>query len=170
MLPQNTIATIEIHLLHDKTLLIDSEDFDRISGYTWFSWFNGYQWYAISHKPKPQKGVIYLHRFITNALDGQKVDHIDGNGMNNTKRNLRFCTQAQNGFNRGPNKNNTSGYKGVIWDKKNGLWCAQIKFTGKCIRIGRYGSIEDAARAYDSKALELFGEFAYTNFSQIPAP
>ena len=92
------------------------------------------------------------------------VDHINGNPLDNRKSNLRICTNAENQRNRGVNKNNTSGYKGVCWAKQNKKWKARIKHNGKLIHLGYYKDKEEAARAYDKKAKELHGEYAYLNF------
>jgi len=92
------------------------------------------------------------------------VDHINGNPLDNRKSNLRICTHAENSNNTGPRKNNTSGYKGVYWAKRNKRWLAQITHNGKQVYIGHYKDKEEAARAYDAKAKEFQGEFAYLNF------
>lgn len=107
--------------------------------------------------------TVKLHRCITGAKTGQVVDHINGDKLDNRRCNLRICTQAQNcRNNRNVRKNKTSLYKGVskYWNK----WKAQIQVDKKKTHIGYYPTQEDAARAYDEKALELHGEFAYLNF------
>jgi hypothetical protein len=107
--------------------------------------------------------ITYLHAFLTGA---KKTDHKDRNGLNNRRSNLRPCTNSQNLANRGKTKNNTSGYKGV-WDRHNGTFAASIRHMYKTYHLGTYQRAEDAARAYDRKALELFGEFAFLNFSHF---
>jgi len=100
-----------------------------------------------------------------NLIMGTKlVDHKNGNGLDNQKNNLRNCTNQQNHMNRRPKKNCTSKFKGVCRFKKDLKWTAVIKFNRKQIYIGIFGNEEDAAKAYDKKAKELFGEFAYLNF------
>jgi hypothetical protein len=101
-----------------------------------------------------------------------EVDHIDNNKLNNQKSNLRLATHHQNQFNSNLQRNNTSGYIGVVYHKnykKNKIskmshWHARIKFNSKHISLGYYQTPEEAAKAYDKKAKELFGEFAKTNF------
>lgn len=109
-----------------------------------------------------------IHRWLLQPEPHQKVDHQDGNGLNNKRDNIRIATQSQNMGNAGPNSKNTSGYKGVyFWtDKRNGYstWRAQLHHEGKRIDMGSFKTKEDAARAYDAKAIELRGEFAWTNF------
>ena len=92
-----------------------------------------------------------------------QVDHIDHNGLNNQKYNLRNCTFTQNRMNRIRNKNNTSNYKGVTHD--DGYIYAQINANGKHIRLGSFKTEKDAALAYDKAAQKYHGEFAYLNFS-----
>jgi AP2 domain/HNH endonuclease len=97
----------------------------------------------------------YLHREIMERLGhdltGRVVDHINGDGLNNLPRNLRVVTQAQNVANRhGPQRNNTSGYIGVTFDKQTGRWRAQVQVNGKNHNIGRFDTPEQAAKARDA--------------------
>jgi hypothetical protein len=104
-----------------------------------------------------------MHRAIMGAPAGIEVDHIDNDGLNNTRENLRFATHQQNCFNKPAPKSNTSGFKGVSWSDALGCWTAIIR--GK--RIGQFDTPEDAALAYDATARELFGEYAYVNFPDV---
>jgi hypothetical protein len=108
-------------------------------------------------------GTVYMHRLIAGAAKGFDVDHIDGNGLNNRRNNLRVCTHAQNIANQRISRANTSGFKGVSWDKRRGAWEAHIKFQQKKRFLGYFSDKADAARAYNAKAVELFGEFASIN-------
>ena len=105
-----------------------------------------------------------MHRQIMIAPEGFVVDHIDGNSLNNRKTNLRICTQAQNIHNSRPRRNRSSKYKGVFWDKVNKKWSTNIRKGDKRIYLGGFDDEIEAAIAYDRKAAELFGEFAYLNF------
>jgi len=108
------------------------------------------------------KRRYYNHRLIFLMFRGffpQSVDHIDGNKLNNKIENLRECTNAQNQYNRKLNKNNTSGVKGVFWDKKRDMWNAQIVRNGKKIYLGLFKSIERAAAAMKAARSEYHGEF-----------
>ena len=87
------------------------------------------------------------------------IDHINGDPLDNRIENLREATIQQNGCNRGKNKNNSSGYKGVTWHKANKKWLAQIMHNGKNIYLGCFDLLEDAAEAYQAKAKELHGEY-----------
>ncbi len=104
-----------------------------------------------------------MHREIMKAPKGKFVDHIDGNGLNNRRRNLCLCMTEQNLQNRRPLAR-TSQFKGVLYyaDK----WHAEITCWGKKTRIGAYDDEVEAATAYDRMAIELFGEFAYLNFPE----
>lgn len=108
--------------------------------------------------------VRYLHREIIDAKSEELVDHINGNTLDNRIENLRICTRAENQRNRGKQKNNTSGYKGVFWDKQRQRWLVQIRYLGKSINLGRTDDLVEGAHIYDRKALELHGDFARLNF------
>ena len=109
-----------------------------------------------------------MHREILGLRygDGKQVDHIDGNGLNNQKSNVRICTRSQNAFNRKLVSSN-SGRKGVTWHKTVGMWEAQIRKDGKNIYLGCFQDKENAATAYDIAAEKMFGEFALLNSSIV---
>jgi hypothetical protein len=98
------------------------------------------------------------------------VDHINGNSLDNRRDNLRLVTPQQNAMNRGPQINNTSGYKGVSWNKRSKKWQVSVRYkceqTGKYKNkhIGLYDDKEEAARAYDRWVIANCDEHAYTNF------
>ena len=111
------------------------------------------------------KKTIYMHRVIIGG-DALEVDHIDGNCLNNTKSNLRSCTHAQNISNQ-KRPAGVSGFRGVYWKVHKKRWRSSIRKDGKTISIGEaFKTKTDAALAYNSAALKLFGEFAHLN--QIP--
>ena len=163
------------------TVLYDAEDHDKVSAYRWRVQKDSstkHKFYVKTHIPHPDGGwycspnghkrrrrtILQIHRLIMDAPKGMDVDHINGNPLDNRKSNLRICSRAENLRNRGANKNNTSGYKGVSWHKRNKKWACQIKHNYKKIHVGNYATPEEAARAYDKKAKELHGEYAYLNF------
>lgn len=96
-----------------------------------------------------------------------RIDHRNGDGLDNRRINLRKATHQENSFNKGPNKNNCTGYKGVA-PFGIGRFRAQIMFNKKQVFLGCFDVAEEAARAYDKKAVELMGEFAWTNFEVGP--
>jgi len=112
--------------------------------------------------------VEYMARRIMKAPDGVEVDHRNGHSLDNRTWNLRFATTQQNQFNRGKNRNNTSGYKGVTWEKSTGKYQAQIRVNGQTKHLGRFDDKIDAAHAYDQAALKYHGRFARVNFPVRP--
>src|SRR5258708_31028872 len=118
-----------IQLTQNQTSIIDDEDFEKINQFNWYYGKNSYATRDI--KINKKRKSILLHREIINCLDNQMVDHINGNTLDNRKENLRICTKSQNGMNRGKQKNNTSGYKGVHFYKANKKWQAYISYNSK---------------------------------------
>jgi len=168
----------KIKLTQDQWALVDDEDYDRLNEHKWiaqreYKSKRADKFYVVRNFPIDSTSgkkwkTIALHREITNAPKGMVVDHINGDSLDNRKENLRVCTHQENQMNRRINKDNTSGYKGVYYDAKNkkNSWYAKIMFNYKLIHIGYYKTKEEAARAYDQKAIELFGEFAQLNFPE----
>jgi len=154
----------EIQLTKGQVAFIDDEDFEKVSLYKWTASYTNGKYYArrgvcVNGKQK----TIYLHRFLTSAEKAIKIDHKNGNSLDNRKSNLRKATSSQNNQNRG----NTAGkkYKGVgFYPQQTKPFRARIKHSGKVIFIGNYATEIEAAKAYDQKALELFGSFARPNF------
>jgi len=169
-------ATVKkIKLTQDKEALVDDEDYEMLNEHKWYAakdWSikNKDKFYVQRKSPTGPNGkqkTILMHRVITNAPKGMHVDHINGNPLDNRKENLRVCTPQQNNMNRRKYNNNTSGYKGVYYQKKpkhmineySKPWRAEIRR----IHIGLYKTKEEAALAYNKKALEVFGEYAQLN-------
>lgn len=108
-------------------------------------------------------GLVSMHRQILDPDRNIQIDHIDGNGLNNQKYNLRLATNKQNSYNR-PSYKGSSKYKGVCWHKPSQKWLVQIQADGKLHYLGTYYSEEVAGRVYDEAAKEYHGEFARLNF------
>ena len=155
----------EIPLTQGKVALVDDDDVERIIQYLWRAEPKGDAWYASSIHPRTGQ-KMYLHRFILNLESGDSdMDHINGNGLDCRKSNLRLATRSQNGANRPKFSGRySSKYKGVGWKKQNQRWAASIRVNTKLIHLGYFLVEEDAARAYDRAAIKYFGEFAKTNF------
>jgi hypothetical protein len=147
----------EIVLKNGGITLVDDEDFEALSQFAWLRTNHGY---VIRYVGKTT--IVRMHRAVMDlALDDRRcVDHINGNKLDNRKCNLRICTRAENNRNRGLNRNNTSGFRGVIWLKTDKRWEARIKSNGKTLYLGRFDTAEFAAEAYKIAAKELYGEFA----------
>jgi len=103
---------------------------------------------------------VYLHRHIMSAPGGLFVDHVDGDGLNNRRANLRLCTHVQNQLNKGLSRRNTTGFKGVTRGECSGRWRAVITVNGRQRHLGTFDSPEEASAAYIAAAGELHGEFA----------
>jgi hypothetical protein len=140
-------------------VLIDDEDFDRVMLLKWSKTTKGYFHAYVRGSGGKTPKFILLHRYILNAPDDKIVDHISGNTYDNRKSNLRLCTQTENSKNNKLPKNNTSGYKGVSFDKSLNAYVARIVFNGNVLNLGRYKTAREAFDVYDAKAKELFGEF-----------
>lgn len=150
----------EIPLTKGAVALVDDEDYDELIKFKWHVNAFGY---AV-RKPHSGKGKsFYMHREVMKTPDDMSTDHIDGNKLNNRKINLRICSTSQNMGNRGKQKNNTSGYKGVFWSEKAGRWRAQITYKKKAIHIGLFDKPIEAAKAYNEEAVKYFGIFAKLN-------
>jgi hypothetical protein len=164
------MSTVTIPLTQGKYALIDEEDYDLVSQYRWHahSARGGERWYAhttVSTKQKhPRQTTLTMHRLLLDAPKGLLVDHADGDGLNNTRGNIRLASESQNGANSKISDGFTSRYKGVQRHKLNGRWRATICVNRVRNHLGYFASEVDAARAYDEAARELFGEFARLNF------
>ena len=146
-----------------QVALIDDEDLLKVTGYGWYLHSEGYA--AAPIYADGVSNTVYMHRIIANR---KLVDHHDRNKLNNQKTNLRDASRSQNGANRAKSaRPASSSFKGVCWDNACQKWvaCVQPSINGKkkFINIGRFIDERDAARAYNEKAVQLFGEFALLN-------
>ena len=146
--------------------VVDDGDYGLISQYKWRLMRKLTTCYAITHIYVGRKRTTTsMHRLILGAKKGEIIDHQDHDGLNNRRYNIRLCTSRQNNMNRQKPKNGTSVFKGVSWDAISGKWKAAIMLNNKGKHLGYYLSEVEAAKAYDTAAIELFDEFACTNFS-----
>lgn len=155
----------KIPLTQGEFAMVDDEDFEEINSHKWCVLRRSHTTYAMRGITigVGKRKTILMHREILGAKNGELCDHKDGDGLNNTRENLRICTCLENSRNSRKQKNNTSGYKGVSWSKKGKYWVAFISYMGRTINLGHFSEIKDAAKAYNAAAEEIFGEFAKLN-------
>ena len=158
---------IKIPLTRGEFALIDEQDYDLISQHRWYAVKTPHSYYAATSFKHTHK--IYMHRIILNPPTGLMVDHVNKNGLDNRRCNIRICTRSQNGINRESKHGSLSKFKGVTWNYRDGLWYATIKKNQVTHRLGAFKNEIDAAIAYDIAALELYGDFAVLNLSQAKA-
>ena len=159
--------TRTIHLTQGKISLVSDDDFDTVMAHKWHAVnFHGH-WYAMTNVRADgrQKGLL-MHRVLLNPPPSYDIDHINGDGLDNQRDNLRLATRSQNLANSCRHNDSSSPWKGVYWDKGAGKWRAHIRINGKKKCIGNFTTAEDAAKAYDAEAIRLFGDFAKPNFNQ----
>lgn len=157
-----------IKLSQGKETIICDCHYDLIKDMKWTYFTNAKKSYHYGYRKqhiKMENGkqiakTIMLHRVIMQANNGEEIDHIDGNGLNNQCSNLRFVTSSQNHMNHPLQSNNTSGYPGVTWDTINNKWRVTIKIDGKSKWIGRYVIYEDAVYARKKAEETFFGGYS----------
>ena len=160
----------KIPLSQGQFALVDDEDYDELMKFRWSASYHEdtESFYAVRFGRKCEGVIrgkyIAMARVIMNAQKGEYVDHKNHDTLNNQRINLRICTALQNMMNRGPTKNNTSGYKGVHWYKASNKWRAGIMINGKNKHFGYFHCKHEAARVYNLAARMYHGhEFCYTN-------
>jgi hypothetical protein len=149
-----------IPLTHGCYAYVDAGDYEWLNQWHWRAYSTGYAARWEEHK------LIYMHRQIMKPPRGKIVDHINGNGYDNTRANMRNITPSQNMYNKGKHIGTASMYKGVCYDKRRRQWYSQIRFGKERFYLGYVDTELEAARAYDHMAVELFGEFAGLNLPQ----
>lgn len=161
-------STFEIPLAHGRFAIVDALDADlcvhkwvaapektgNAYARAWSKMVKGERHHLIMHR-------IILARQLNRELKPEEfVDHIDGDGLNNRRSNLRLASTAENGRNRKINSNNTSGANGVSWDAHNHKWRALIYLNGKKIHIGLFDDLHEAVKARKVVELKLYGEYS----------
>jgi len=145
---------VTVELTQGKVAVIDDCDATRVLALKWYASRHGRHWYAM-HGRAPK---LLLHRLILNAPEGMVVDHIDGDGLNNQRGNLRLATLRENTINSRPRQI----FKGV-WAQPNGKSVAALTVHGRKVYLGIFGCEQQAACAYDAAARQHFGQFARLN-------
>jgi hypothetical protein len=157
----------KIPLTKGKFAIVDPDDYEHLSKYRWSARKMCNVFYALRKTVSKdgRRTEILMHRCIIKPPPGMLVDHINHNGLDNRKANLRAVTYAQNTWNkRKLNPNCGSKYKGVSWYRRNKRWSAKIHVNGTSKFLGLFENELDAAKAYDKAARKFYGQFALLNF------
>lgn len=149
-----------IALTQGKVALVDDMDYEFLNQWKWCASRKREAFYAVRHTSRTQgkRKLIYMHRVVDElgGIDTQNmVDHINRNGLDNRRLNLRSATRKQNAENQGLASDNTSGFRGISWYKRDSKWQASIRHQGKGINLGRFDKLEDAVAARQ-EAEELY--------------
>ncbi len=152
----------KLPLTQGKHALVDDEDYGRLisSGFRWTAMRIRGVWYAKAHKGSL---TLLMHRFVLGLkLSLPKIDHKNGDGLDNRRANLRTATVQQNSWNMA-SRRGKSRFKGVDWSKQKGKWRARIHVEGKDRHLGFFEDEIDAGKAYDAAAKKYFGKYARMN-------
>lgn len=152
-----------IALTFDRFAIVDAHDFQRLVRFKWTACRVGRKFYA---RRNEHRTGIWMHREIMQPPKGMVVDHVNGNGVDNSRANQRVCTPAENGHNSRPH-GRSSRFKGVSYNEFLNLWQAGICINRQTKTIGYFDDEIEAAKAYDREALRRFGPFAWLNFPEI---
>lgn len=149
-----------INLTKGKRTIVDDDLYESLSKHKWHC-AHGYAVRRI--RVGGEQRILFMHRVILGTPNGSYTDHINGDKLDNRRENLRVCTTLENARNQGLQRNNTSGFKGVTWNKNDRRWRAQLMCSGKAFFLGNHKTREAAALAYNKAAIELYGKFARLN-------
>jgi AP2 domain len=156
--------TREIKLTRGQSAIVDADDYAELSKFKWCANWSPFGFYAIRRirLPNGKWTVEYMHRRILGLQPGDKrvVDHRNHNGLDDRRKNLRIINGSQNQMNGRRPRHNTSGYKGVCFDKRSKKWMASIQTSGKQKTLGYFNTAEAANEAVRKARAELHGEFA----------
>lgn len=151
-----------VPLTKGYSAVIDADLLPLVEGYNWCALVSPWSIYAYRRGPKTDDGkapMFWMHRVLLNAPPGLLVDHINGYGLDNRTCNLRLATPSQNGFNSALAKDNTSGVKGVCWEKRRHKWRAVIVVNGRQTHLGNFATLDEARLAREAAAERMHGEF-----------
>ena len=139
--------------------VIDAADRHLVAGYNWTVLVGPRTVYACRTGPRPKQHKVFMHRLLMGEPEGFQIDHIDSDGLNNRRNNLRTATKSQNQCNQRLNARNKSGFKGVSWHVPSAKWQSHIMLHGKSRNLGHFGCPTAAHFAYVKASRALHGEF-----------
>ncbi len=150
-----------------RVALVDDEDYDRVMQHKWNVKESGRMTYVMANVVREDGShtTISMHKLITGW---PMTDHANHDGLDNQRHNLRPATPSQNSMNNRSRQNTSSRYKGVTWQKNQGVWVAHVGAPTGRIYLGMFTSEDSAAQAYDTVARQVFGEYACLNFPDLP--
>lgn len=169
---------VKVYLDKGLCAIVEVDDLALIAPYRWYAhnpprstkWYASTSWYLGGGRLNQVKKLVSMHALIMghDVSTGMDIDHINGNGLDNRRRNLRSATRTQTNANRGKYRNNSTGYKGVYYypNRETPYW-AYITCDRKRKSLGYYATAEEAALAYNKAAKELFGEYAHLNNLEV---
>jgi len=161
-----------IPLTRGKYAMVDADDYERLNKYKWLAQQGQRTFYAMRRGRVGESGrggMVWMHREIIKPANGMFVDHINHNGVDNRKSNLRAATRNQNMWNRRKGTTKTrSKYKGLSLHNRKKPWSVRIKVNGESKFLGFFENEVEAAKAYDRAARKFHGEFAALNFADEP--
>ena len=159
---KGNLAIITLTKGHEA--IIDIGDICIVEGYNWWALKTRNNVYAArTQRIGGQKTTIFMHRAIMGFPVGLEVDHKNGIGLDNTRKNLREATTAQNQHNQRLSSANKSGYKGVFWSTREKKWTSRIRLSGKLYHLGYFSEVTDAHAAYCEASAKLHEEFGRTS-------
>jgi hypothetical protein len=166
---RNVIREVEpgvfsVELTQGKVALVDRADLELVAAHRWYANRFCRTFYATTNIRRDNGCRTTFRMQRLSFPVAEEVDHINGNGLDNRRANLRAATRAENQCNCRTPITNTSGLKGAYWDKTNSRWVSYITVKGLQIYLGRHDTAEECARAYDAAARVHFGAFACVNF------
>ena len=150
----------KIPLTQGRFAIVDDDQFAELRQHNWHLHSKGYA--ARECVVAGRTSYMFMHRVIAGTPKGMETDHINGDKLDNRFKNLRVCTKSENMRNRGKQRDNKSGFKGVYFQKLKGKFASQIRLHGKVTCLGLYSTAADAHAAYCAASARIHGEFGRT--------